>query len=69
MPAKTEDRYAAARERIIALLGENWVLHPNYKPRPRHSTRREVWVPDSVLFKVHVDAFNARRLPYITIEE
>lgn len=69
MSAEVQDRYAAARERIKQLLGENWVLHPNYKPRPRHSTHREVWVPDSVLFKVHVDAFNARRLPIITIEE
>ena len=25
------------RRRAIETLGENWVLHPNYKSNPRHS--------------------------------
>ena len=25
------------RRKAIETLGENWVLHPNYQPNPRHS--------------------------------
>ena len=25
------------RRRAIESLGENWVLHPNYQPNPKHS--------------------------------
>lgn len=24
------------RQKALEYLGENWVLHPNYKPNPRH---------------------------------
>jgi len=53
-------------ERAKRLLGDRYVLHPNYKPTPRHSTDPNVWPEHSVLFRIHVEAFNAGRLPAIT---
>lgn len=31
------DPFAEKRMNALAYLGENWVLHPNYKPNPKHS--------------------------------
>lgn len=40
LPTQTqEEKLEAAKE----YLGENWVLHPNYKPNPKHNlTNRKV---------------------------
>lgn len=32
-----EGTYTAKLEAAKAFLGKNWVLHPDYKPNPRHS--------------------------------
>ncbi len=34
------------RRRAIAYLGSNWVLHPEYQFRPRHSNSIPVWESD-----------------------
>lgn len=34
---KKEDIYAEKRAKALEFLGNNWVLHPNYKFNPKHS--------------------------------
>jgi len=43
-------------------LGENWVLHPNYKFRPRHSNDVTIWQKHSILSEVRAAAVAAGRL-------
>jgi hypothetical protein len=49
-------------ERMKDYLGENWVLHPNYKFRPRHSNDAAVWQPHSILTEVRNRAISEGRL-------
>lgn len=44
------------RERALKYLGENWVLHPNYIPRERHSFITARWYPHRTLRSVYEDA-------------
>ena len=40
---------SAARKRAIEILGENWVLHPNYKYNKKHSNELSTWWPHRTL--------------------
>lgn len=35
--AFNDHRLDEKRRRALSYLGENWVLHPNYKTNPRHN--------------------------------
>ena len=37
------------RREAISMLGKNWVLHPEYRPHPRHSNHIHIWWPHSLL--------------------
>lgn len=50
------------RRAAIAYLGENHVLHPNYKFRPRHSFSVAGWAPHSVLRPIQLAAQQAGRI-------
>ena len=43
------DYVKQTRAESIQKLGENWVLHLNYKPNPRHSNDRAIWWPNRTL--------------------
>lgn len=50
------------RRAAIAYLGENWMMHPNYKMPPRHAFSVSRWQPHSVLRPVQLAAQQAGRI-------
>lgn len=52
----------AKRRQALAYLGENHMLHPNYKFRPRHAFSAAAWQPHSVLRPVQLAAQQAGRI-------
>jgi len=57
-----QDKLAEKREKAIAYLGENYVLHPNYKPKERHSSNVAIWYPHRTLREVQTMAQLAKRI-------
>jgi len=49
-------------EKMKSYLGKNWVLHPEYQFRPRHSNDVTIWQKHSVLSEVRAAAVAAGRL-------
>jgi hypothetical protein len=56
------DHLAAKRASAIAYLGENWMHHPSYQFRQRHSFSVAAWQPHSVLRPVQMAAQLAGRV-------
>ena len=52
------EKLAAAKQ----YLGENWMLHPNYKFRDRHTFSVARWAPHSILRPVQLAAQQAGRI-------
>ena len=48
-PFEESDYVKEQRAKAIERLGENWVLHSNYKPNPKHSNSMAIWWPHRTL--------------------
>lgn len=58
-----EDTPLEIKRRVaIAKLGENYVLHPEYKYRVRHNFSPAIWQPHAVLRPIQLAAMQAGRI-------
>lgn len=48
-PFEESDYVKEQRAKAIERLGENWVLHSNYKSNPKHSNSVAIWWPHRTL--------------------